>query len=319
MTMQTIIKILKLIVVSVALGFVFWKLSLCWDSVAAYKSQMQPAWLTGAVLLSILANLPCAYYWHIVLNRLGQRPNWLDTIRAHYIGHLGKYTPGKALVVIMRTEMIRGPNVKASIAAVSVFFETFTMMAAGAFLAGCILIFVLNGHPRQFEIISLAIISLVVSILPIVPPFFRFIVKKIGVGKNDPEITETLKRIDFRTLAMGWGLMFVTWILFGLSLWMSVRGISLNPGWDTLPILTAAATLSVVLGFVSMLPGGIGVRESVLILLLVVFFQQSFEMSETESAAAAIVVAAMQRFISIIGELLASAVLYRTRKALDFN
>ncbi len=65
--------------------------------------------------------------------------NGLNTLRAYYIGHLGKYVPGKAMVVILRTVMVRGHRVDAAVAAVSVFFETLTMMAVGAFMAAGIL------------------------------------------------------------------------------------------------------------------------------------------------------------------------------------
>ena len=59
----------------------------------------------------------------------------LETTRAYYVGHLGKYVPGKALVVIIRTGLISGPRVDTTVAAVSIFIETLTMMAVGAFLA----------------------------------------------------------------------------------------------------------------------------------------------------------------------------------------
>ena len=38
------------------------------------------------------------------------------------------------MVVILRAGLIRGPGVEASLAVVSVFFETLTMMSAGALL-----------------------------------------------------------------------------------------------------------------------------------------------------------------------------------------
>jgi len=51
-----------------------------------------------------------------------------------------KYVPGKALVVILRAGLIRSRRVNAVVAAISVFYETLTMMAVGSFLAGAILV-----------------------------------------------------------------------------------------------------------------------------------------------------------------------------------
>ncbi len=42
------------------------------------------------------------------------------------------------MVVILRAGLIRGPGVDASLAVVSVFFETLTMMSVGALLAAAI-------------------------------------------------------------------------------------------------------------------------------------------------------------------------------------
>ena len=77
----------------------------------------------------------CGVFWHRILRALGQNVGFWTALRAFYIGHLGKYVPGKAMVVILRAGMIRGPGVDASLAVVSVFFETLTMMSVGALLA----------------------------------------------------------------------------------------------------------------------------------------------------------------------------------------
>lgn len=311
--LKKLIPFVKIGIIVLVLGYVLWKLYNSWDDVAAYSDKMHFGWLGLASLFYMLAYVPCAFFWKIVLNRLGQRPGWVELFRAYYIGHLGKYTPGKAMVVLMRTGMIRGERVRTSIAAASVFFETLTMMAVGAFVAGVIILFKFQGHKDQHLLIAAALATMVISGLPIFPPFFRFFAKKIGVGKGDPEIDEKLSGIDFKTLLSGFVLMSVAWVGFGLSLWATVKGISIAPGGlaEQLPILTAAVALSVVLGFISMIPGGFGVRDWALGVLMAVYLKGVFiDSPDFDAAAAAIVIAGLQRAVSIVGELTFSAILY---------
>lgn len=63
----------------------------------------------------------------------------------------------------------------------------------------------------------------------------------------------------------GWIACTIGWFLYGLSLWAVLRAVPLGPPvgplWELAPRLTASATLAVVAGFVSLLPGGMGVAN----------------------------------------------------------
>ncbi|MCA9247580.1 MAG: flippase-like domain-containing protein, partial [Planctomycetales bacterium] len=94
--------------------------------------EFHAGWLSLAGVLYFVGMMPCAVFWHRILWALGQRPTFFESLRAYHIGHLGKYVPGKALVVVLRSSLVKGPRVDPAIAAASVFLETFTMMAVGA-------------------------------------------------------------------------------------------------------------------------------------------------------------------------------------------
>ena len=72
--------------------------------------QVQLGWLVASGVVYLAATAPCWVFWHRALQAMGQRPGWLESLRAYYIGHLGKYFPGKALVVVIRSGMIRSPR-----------------------------------------------------------------------------------------------------------------------------------------------------------------------------------------------------------------
>ena len=44
-------------------------------------------------------------FWYRLLRQLGQRPTALAAVRAYYIGHLGKYLPGKACALLLRATL----------------------------------------------------------------------------------------------------------------------------------------------------------------------------------------------------------------------
>jgi glycosyltransferase 2 family protein len=269
-------------------------------------AQIRPAWLAAAGLLYLAGLLPCWWFWHRTLQAMGQRPRWRETLRAFYIGHLGKYVPGKALVVVLRTDLVRSHRVNTTVAATSVFVETLTMMGVGAFVAAALLGALFREH---LWLLGLAIGLMFCAGVPTLPPIFRRLVRMAGVRRVNPEIDVALAGLDARLMAFGWITVGLGWWLLGLSLWAVLKAIAV-PVPVTLqdvPLLTACVALAMVAGFLSLLPGGIGIREYVVMTLLAGPF----------GAGAAAVSAILLRLVWLLGELLLAGVLYLWRVPAD--
>jgi hypothetical protein len=277
-----------------------------------YEWQLRPGWLILACALHLVGLLPAAVFWRRVLAVLGQEARFWETLRAYYVGHLGKYVPGKAMVVIIRTGLIRGRRVDTSVAAVSVFVETLTMMAVGACLAAAVLAIWLRDQGVLFYgSIGLA----VVAGLPTLPPVFRRLVRLVGVGKSDPAIGEKIGRLDFRTLMTGWLLSTLAWCLLGMSYWATLRAMGipdLNLFRD-LPLYTAGVSFSTVVGFLLLvLPAGLLVREAALAELMIPYYFEPRLPAHAQVAALASV--ALLRLAQVVAELSISAALYWRRR-----
>ncbi len=270
-------------------------------------TQIQPWWLLVAGLVYLTGMVPCWLFWHRTLNAMGQRPRWRESLRAFYIGHLGKYVPGKALVVILRTGLIRSNRVDTSVAATSVFVETLTMMAVGAFVSAAIL----GGMYRdKVWLLLLAVVLMLCAGVPTLPPIFRRLVRMVGVKRVNPDIDSAVEGLNFRLMSFGWATVALGWCLLGLSLWFTLRAIPTAAGPVTLehwPLVTACVALAMVAGFLSLLPGGIGVREYVVMELLEGPF----------GAGAAAVSAILLRLVWLVAELLLAAMLYAAKPAPD--
>ncbi|PHS12523.1 MAG: hypothetical protein COA78_08160 [Blastopirellula sp.] len=265
-------------------------------------NQIKWMWVAVAGLLYLLGSLPMGIFWHQILRAMGQDARLGKSLRAFFIGHMGKYVPGKALVVVLRTALVRGPKVDTTVAAVAVFVETLTMVAVGAVYAAVIIGLL---YFDQTWLLILAVSMAICASVPTFPPLFRKIVVLLRVKKLNPKIEENLQGVDFRVMGIGWFADFIGWTLMGASLlavFYAIPGTNMAAPLTLFPLMTATVCLAMVAGFVTPIPGGIGIRELVIMGLL----ETSF------SPATAAVAAVLLRFSWMVSEVLLSIILYGT-------
>jgi uncharacterized membrane protein YbhN (UPF0104 family) len=301
----------KLGVVVLVIFFVRHTLLTAIGQLRQHPWQFQPGWLAAAGGLYLLGLLPAGLFWYRVLRVLGQDAKLGETLRAYFIGHLGKYVPGKAMVVVLRAGLIRSRRVDTAVAAVSVFFETLTMMTVGAFLAAAILA-VWFGRQSSPQLFWVAVGLMVAAGMPTLPPIFKRLVRLAGVGKSDPTVAEKLDRLGYAVLLQGWLAMILVWVLLALSLWavLQAMGIDCPNLLAEMPRYTASVSLAMVAGFLSLVPGGAVIREVILTELMVPYFETVAP--DVSAAAAALVSAVVLRLVWLFAELAISAVLWIT-------
>lgn len=263
-----------------------------------YEIAWNPAWLIAGGLLYVLgAGFSVAYWWW-AMRSLGQRPGWFTVIRAYYIGHLGKYIPGKAMVIIIRTALVRGPEVRTAVAALTVAYEALTSMAAGALL-GAILMALrqLESHDTQlWHVLVLLLVAVALALPKVFNPLVNRIVAPFRAADAAP-----LPRFRTSTLLGGLVLGGISWFWLGASLWTVVKAV--HPGSfgpEKLLDCTAYLSIATVAGFFTPAPGGLGAREWVLMKLL------APELGEAPAA----LVALLLRLTWITSEVVFAAILY---------
>ena len=262
--------------------------------------ELDPGWLVFAGVLYAIAWLPMGWFWGEVLSALGQPIRWLETLRAYFLGHLGKYVPGKALVLVIRVGLLKSRVISIRLGVASVLLETLTLMSVGAVLAAAISPFVLSHDPR---LTIAAVVTAIIVGLPTIPLLTRRLIRRLTALKiaSDPKDESSVEdqsvlehQITSRLLAKGWLASVVCWIVLGWSMWATLRAIgvtSVHP-IGGLPLMVAVVALSIVAGFVSMLPGGMVVRDALLFELL------STVCGEADSLVAAV----LWRLVSLVAE-----------------
>lgn len=294
------IRIAIAVIVALAIGYTVWKLTGQLHQQAFDFSQIVYGWWLLAIVTTIGAMTLSGLYWHRVLLSFGQQPALKDSLAAFFISQLGKYVPGKAMVVVMRTDAICGQNVRAAPAAVSVLVETLTWIGTGSAIGSFLL---LVGYENRL-LQGIAAVMAVASGLITTPWSLRKLATIAAKLKKRPTGT-FLSGFGGTTVVWGWLVLSCGWLLNALGLWMVVRGIvGTEATLADFPLTLACITLATSAGFVSLLPGGLGVRELVLIPLLTTRFDYTV----------AVVAAIAIRVVWLSAELIMSGLMVGMRK-----
>ncbi len=228
-----------------------------------------PLPLVLAGLVYAMGLVPAAIFWRNCLVAVGQRVPMADVWWAYVYGNLGKYIPGKAMVLVLRVAELARYGVLKTTVILTIFMETLTLMAVGGALAGLCLIVL--GIDWRWTLLSVGLV--VAAGLPTHPVLLRCLLPRLQGGVDSETLSRWTRRITWRLMAQGWGLMLATWLLWGASLTVILSSLPLAevadvPWWRLWLAGQAACGLAVVLGFVSLVPGGAGVRELVLSVVL---------------------------------------------------
>jgi uncharacterized membrane protein YbhN (UPF0104 family) len=322
-------KFLLALVILVMIGLRFAR-----DLPAVWHHSFQYGWLAAAGALYLLGLAFSAVYWQRLLVQVGQRPAWPAVVRAYYIGHLGKYIPGKAWALLLRSDLARGPGVSAGYAALTAFYEVLTTMAAGALLAAGLLALLLPDssvviadrmwhsvlapsapelalHSR-WPFVLLALGLFVPIALPLLPPLFNRVAHRLSLPFREKDAAP-LARVEARALPEGLLLTMVGWALLGASTWAALRATApeLPWTWELWGRVTAFMGIAYVMGFAALImPGGLGVRELFLTLFLAPELMVMLGLEEEEARQTVVAAVVALRLTWTVAELLLAAVVW---------
>ncbi|MEM9589232.1 MAG: lysylphosphatidylglycerol synthase domain-containing protein [Planctomycetota bacterium] len=195
---------------------------------------------------------------------LGSKTTLAIALAAQVFGHVGKYVPGKAMVVVLRSKSLRDHGVTTAAATAAVFVETLMMMAVGAAISGGIICFLPIPGWMILVAIGIAATATLGSVMILHP---RIVTRILGKG-----IAATLgSRQRLHLILSAWIWSGIAWLLIGGSFMMltaAIEGPQTPLTLSRYAVSTAAISLAMVVGFASLLPGGAGARELVLTTLL---------------------------------------------------
>ncbi len=308
---------LKWVLFIVVMSFVGKRAVDLWRNSPQTELHVDVRWLVPAAALYLVGWMPSVWFWRAMLKRMQQKVGWFEATRAYYVGHVGKYLPGKALVLVMRGTMLKEAGANPVFAGVTAAYETLMFMWSGAALAVALapvampvaywqqLPLVVQGLRQQVWLLPVTVLVATVGVTPFSAWLFTFVGRKAlprdPASVVPPPFTASL-------MVQGAFITSLGWLCHAASLGCTLQAVSNRPFDVTLfPIWLASVCVSTVGGFVILIaPGGLGVREWLLVEML--------KDQQAIGATQAVVAAGLLRIVWFASELVSAGVLYVTKR-----
>jgi uncharacterized membrane protein YbhN (UPF0104 family) len=231
------VRIAAQLLLAAGLVFVALRLRSTWHESHIELSRVGWGWLIGSLALAVSAVFASAFIWLEILRLLGvtPRPSWA----AVYLrGQLGKYVPGSVWQYASRGALATSRGIPLRAVAKSFPIELSATVYAAA----------------VFSMLLLGVWGAVgvAALVAAAPAASAVLHARGGV------------RAAGRAVPLYAG----TWVAIGVSFWMAARGLVHTP-IGQLPVYAGAFAVAWIVGlFAIYAPGGIGVREALLIAIL---------------------------------------------------
>ncbi len=237
-----------------------------WDKLRNQPIQWAFRWdlIVLSLVVTWLMYLLLIHAWRAVLHAWGERLTWGTAVRIWFVSSLGKYVPGKlwalaAMAVLAERAGVSGAAATASSVVMQLVSITTGVAIAVTFVGAAVMGATTSlGVPG---VIAIAVASLGATAVVASPAIMTRLGRLIGRPGG-------LRHVGMRALAHATLPSVVAWLGYGTALYLLVRGTlpAVSLGWGE---ATGAFAASYIAGYLAVIaPGGLGVRESVLVLLL---------------------------------------------------
>lgn len=247
------------------LVFVALRLRSVWHDSHIELAHIGWGWLAGSLALAVSAVLASGFIWLEILRLLGAtpRPSWAAV---YFQGQLGKYIPGSLWQYASRGALANTRGIPLRPVATSFPIELAAIVYAAAAFS-----LLLVGWWGAVGVICLLAAA--------------------------PAVTTLVRaRVGVRAAGKAALLYAATWLLIGISFWMAARGLVRIP-FANLPVYAGAFAAAWIVGLIAIYaPGGIGVREALLVAIL----------GPRIGTADAVLVAAASRVVFALADLIAA-------------
>jgi hypothetical protein len=303
------------LIAAVVIGFAARELAHQWRDVAPALENLRVDWVrvlaSGALVLSTYLILVEA--WRATLRVWSESLPFPTAARIWFVSNLGKYIPGKIWQIAAMGAMAQRSGVSAAAAVgsslvvnlVSVIagFAVIAVTAAGR-VGAAVGEQASNGSGRSAElaVLGIAIAGAAALLLaPVAVPRLAMLAGRVS-GRSI-----TIPRVPARAIWLAAGSTTASWLLYGLAFSLFAHGVSPRATGNAASYI-AVYTGSYLAGYLALFaPGGVGVREAVLVLAMPRF--------QLASAADAAVIAITSRLWLTILEILPGLLLLRRRRA----
>ena len=269
---KTLLRLIQFLLIGVIFYFLIRGLLANWGQVKDFDWKFDYYLLTLSVALQVLTLLWLLKIWKSILRRTGSSVTYRKLFKAWFISNLGKYVPGKVwqflgMLLLLEREGVPKKNT----------FSTGVLGQTLSVISGLLISALFLGSDLYSQILAknpALIIVLIVFLIGVLALIFypqlleRAINLALRILKKD-QILLDLKSKNVFLYILSYSL---AWLFFGLAFTIFIKAFTPTP-LGMYPGLTGAFAFSFNIGFLALFaPGGIGVREGILVLLLGSYF-----------------------------------------------
>lgn len=248
----------------VAIFYFIWRsLHLSWQEILSLTFKLDYGKLFLGILVYALFSIFMGYCWVIGLRNLGIKFNTRKLMGIWLLCQPAKYVPGKVGVIAGRIYLCQRQDLSGPKVFVSVFLENALFCVAGIALFAISLTYNLNLLLPNHLFFLLAIFILFLFFLH--PKIFNFLTN-LFLRRFSKEYVRV--NIKYKQILSLFFMYLAAWLIAGLSFYLIISGVT-SVHLEQLFSLIGIFSLSWVIGFLSFFtPGGLGVREGIMIFLL---------------------------------------------------
>lgn len=258
------LKILQWVAGAVIVVFIARYLARHWEEVrsAPIVWQFRPGWVALGVGLVLAVFALLAEAWRLMLRGWGHPLSFWTAGRIWLLSSMAKYIPGKVWALAGMAVMAREQGVPALVATGSSVILQVLSIGTGALVVavGGAGLLRETGGVTQRMVLAAAVVSLALVGVMHWPPLLRRLLKLVDLSvESVPPPT---------TLAAGAAATLVAWLGYGLAFWCFAMGTMPSAGLDPVEAITAGTAGYVVGAIAPFAPGGLGVREGIVVMAL---------------------------------------------------
>ena len=255
------------IVIGVAgLAFVIARVVRDRDEIADALATARPGGLIVAFLAGLAAMTLLGANWLAILRAGRARAPWRRGLGWFFVGQLGKYVPGGIWPIVGQAELAARDGVTRSIAYRSTALSMVATLLGAAAVAAVAGLVAPSGSRAVPALLALGV---VITMIALAAPPVRRLLHRLADRVTDRLTPRELRLPDGAWFAGIVARYLPMWVLFAVMTVGSAHALGASLDAELVVTLIYAACLSWMAGFVIVgLPGGLGVREAVLISLL---------------------------------------------------
>jgi glycosyltransferase 2 family protein len=262
--------------------------------------------VAATTMFTLFLALPRAMNWRMIIKSFGYPIPRLAALRIWITSEMARYVPSGVFQFVGRAKLARPYGVRGSHCNTSQILELAIFLLANILMAAFFMSMVgfrrLEGDARYWMIVGMGLAPLLsILLLPrIFYPLANLLLTKFG----KPAITNRLPTKRVLRL-LGVALLGLLWQ--SLAIWILLRG-PLDLQWGDFKVIAGTYCLAWIAGFIVVIsPGGMGVREVVLLAVLPHTLRpvDGLDLNQKVTIAALVV---LLRLMTIVSELILLAV-----------